>query len=86
MNFERALQFALEDDENDKGNLPIVYQIEFNTHLGQFHMDRDECTAFLDEEEVILQDGLQYKILRKEEVECPNSHKKYHLVHLAHPI
>ena len=55
---EVALRFALNDlEENHK--IAVVFQIEFNGNKGFFEMTKG-YSAFPKEDEVLVQDGLEY--------------------------
>lgn len=61
-NFDCALNFALTDVKIDQ--IPVVYKIKFNGQLGLFEMS-DLYTAYPGEDEVLIQDGLEYLITNK---------------------
>ena len=62
---EVALRFALNDlEENHK--IAVVFQIEFNGNKGFFEMTKG-YSAFPKEDEVLVQDGLEYSVLSKTE-------------------
>ena len=57
---EVALSFALNDiDESYK--IAVVFQIEFNDKNGFFKMTKG-YPAFPEEDEVLVQDGLEYSV------------------------
>ena len=55
--FECALEFALQECKAEK--VPVVLQIQFMERHGYFEL-AGEFTAYPEEEEVLIQDGLQY--------------------------
>ena len=59
MSFEVAREFALSDIPEDKS--PVIYDIRFTGDEGLFNMSDPRYTAF-DEDEVLIQDGFEYKI------------------------
>ena len=60
---EVALRFALKDLE-ESHKIAVVFQIEFNCNKGFFEMTKG-CSAFPEEDEVLVQDGLEYSVLSK---------------------
>ena len=64
------MEFTEKDEEEDDGKIPLLMIISFRGRLQQFHMSK-EYTAFPEEEEVLLQDGIQYKVTKNEEREEP---------------
>ena len=60
--FAKALEFALAECSSQQ--VPVVFEINFNDKSGLFELD-DTMTAYPGEQEVLLQDGLQYKVLKK---------------------
>ena len=64
--FATALQFAFA--ECMPGQVPVVFEIIFKGKSGMIELD-DDITAYPGEQEVLLQDGLQYKVLQKIETQ-----------------
>ena len=59
-----ALKFAFSPLDSDSNNLqPVIFKIKFRGNSGLFELD-DELTAYPGENEVLLQDGLKYRVLR----------------------
>ena len=58
--FEKALQFATADCSLEQ--VPVVFEIFFKGKSGLFELD-DTITAFPGEQEVLLQDGFEYRVL-----------------------
>lgn len=69
-NIDCALDFAFENLKEDQ--LPVVFEIEFKGQFGLFEYT-PEYTAFPQEEEVLVQDGLEYRILSKSIHETENN-------------
>ena len=59
-------------------------KIFFESKKGLFELT-DEFTAFPGEDEVLVQDGLQYLIIDNIEKITDNTNKKYRLIQLAYP-
>ena len=59
-----ALSFAFIDLPDKM--LPVVFKIHFKSKTGLFRMTK-EYSAFADEDEILVQDGLQYIILNNTE-------------------
>ena len=57
-----ALKFAFTDCRETE--TPIVYKIHFETY--KFHFDLNQLSAYPEEEEVLIQDGLAYAITKIE--------------------
>ena len=62
-NFEVARNFAFADLKEDR--VAVIYQIDFKGTCGLFEMT-DEYTAYPGEGEVLVQDGLLYKVTSKD--------------------
>ena len=60
-----ALEFAIDDLE--EGKMAVIYEIEFTGSRGIFFMSSREFTAHREEQEVLLQDGLEFKITSVQE-------------------
>ena len=54
-----AIEFALDNPQQNL--LPVVFHIEFVSQVGLFQMSK-EYTAYPDEDEILIQDGLQYRV------------------------
>ena len=78
-----AKKFAVSD--KDDGKVAVVFVIEFRGQKGLFEMTRD-YTAYPDEGEVLLQDGLQYLITDKTESKCEATGIPIHLIKLQYPV
>ena len=78
--FDNALQFAFMELPEDK--VPVVFEIRFSGQAGLFEMTED-VTAFPDESEVLVQDGLEYLIVNN--IEKAVEDEKYRLIQLAYP-
>ena len=59
MSIDVAREFALHEIPDDK--LPVIYDIRFTGDEGLFNMSDSRYTAF-EEDEVLIQDGFEYKI------------------------
>ena len=78
----RALKFAFSHLESDTDNLqPVIFKINFRGKSGLFELD-DELTAYPGENEVLLQDGLNYRVLSVAYRKTEDSDQKYMLVSL----
>ena len=58
--FGSVLKFALKELKDDQ--VPVVFEIYFKSKKGFFELT-DEFTAFPGENEVLIQDGLEYLII-----------------------
>ena len=58
--FKKALEFA--NFDCSKNHVPVVFEINFKGTSGLFELD-DDMTAYPGEREVLLQDGLEYRVL-----------------------
>ena len=63
-NFEKALEFAFVDCSGEQ--VAVVFEIYFHGQSGLFEMD-DSISAYSGEEEVLLQDGLEYRVLNNQQ-------------------
>ena len=71
------MNFALEGC--DDLHIPVVLEIEFLKSTGFFELT-PEYSAYPSEQEVLVQDGLQYKVTGNTEKETQNSKKKFRLI------
>lgn len=65
-NKKTALGFAFMNKA--VGKKPVLFEIDFHGKQGRFELS-DEFTAYPGENEVLIQDGLQYLITKNEEIE-----------------
>ena len=63
----------------------IIFEIEFVKNYGLFYMT-PEYTAYPDEDEVLIQDGLEYQVLNNSEKVDEGTGKRYVLIKLRHPV
>ena len=63
--FNVAKKFALQDLRDDQ--IPVIFEIEFKGQTGLFELTPD-YTAYPGENEVLVQDGLQYLIMDNTEL------------------
>lgn len=82
LNLDVAKEFAFSDLEEDK--VAVIYNIVFNDDEGLFSMNDRRFTAF-EEEEVLLQDGLEYRIVSIEEKEDQDLNIPYVNITLIYP-
>ena len=61
---DNALKFTLFNDSNDK--IPVLFQIDFKGDRGLFEMSYG-FSAYPGEDEVLIQDGLEYRIMENYE-------------------
>ena len=61
-----ALNFALKELKEDQ--VPVILEITFKGNSGLFELTQG-YSAYPEEDEILLQDGLKYKISSKEEQE-----------------
>lgn len=80
--FNCALNFAFKNLAKDQ--VPVVFEIHFHGQTGLFELTRG-YSAFPDEGEVLVQDGLQYQVKSNTELFQSFTNKKYHLVQLQYP-
>ena len=64
--------------------MAVVFEIFFNAKTGLFELD-DGISAYPGEQEVLLQDGLQYRVINKMEKETQTTQKKFNLIQLQYP-
>ena len=79
---DKALEFATVECPPDL--IPVVFEIFFKGTSGLFELD-DGITAYPGEEEVLLQDGLEYKVIGNEDRENKATQQKYRLIQLKYP-
>ena len=72
--FKIALQFALVDCQVDR--IPVVFQIKFKGNSGLFNLS-DQFSAYPEEEEVLVQDGLTYRVKDNTEKLDSDTNLKY---------
>ena len=77
-----AEYFALKDLPEDK--CAIVYHIEFKGDEGLFYLSDDNYTAF-EEQEVLIQDGLDYTITNVSEYYTQTDGQKVTRIQLVYP-
>ena len=80
--FKKALEFATDKCPPEK--VPVVFEIFFKGKSGLFELD-DGITAFPGEQEVLLQDGLEYRVLSNEEIKTEDTKQKFNLIKLQYP-
>ena len=80
--FDTALKFSFQDLNIDK--VPVVFKIEFRGSQGLFELTLD-CTAYPEEQEVLVQDGLTYRVTDNSEQLDPVTSKKYRQITLSYP-
>ena len=81
--FDCAFEFSQQNCQHDQ--LPVVFEIQFLQNFGLFYLS-SEYTAYPDEDEVLIQDGLQYQVLESKEMIEEQSGKKYVLIRMRHPV
>ena len=57
-----AYNFAFKKNLDGSEKVPVILEINFCSKIGLFEL-RGENSAFAGEDEVLVQDGLQYKVL-----------------------
>lgn len=84
-----AMNFALSDVI--EGHKPVLFQIEFKGDKGLFEMSSG-FSAFENEDEVLVQDGLAYRVLQNTQLIYRKRHtaegdirKEYQLIQLQYP-
>lgn len=76
MDPEIAIDFAvgeLFDEDEDVGTsnkCPVLIEINVKDHEQLIFLNNDELSAFAEEQEVLLQDGVQYKVVSSEIIEA----------------
>ena len=84
--FDRALKFALSSNNQKEDLIPVVFEINFYGQQGLFEMTKG-YTAFPNEREVLIQDGLEYSISQNIEasMQYDKTQINYHLIKLHYP-
>ena len=80
--FDKALQFAV--TKCHENQIPVVFEISFDGNSGLFELD-DEITAYPGEQEVLLQDGLEYRITANDDGETGAANLGFRLIKLSYP-
>ena len=80
--FNTALKFAFDDLKEDK--FPVVFEIVFKGYSGLFELING-YTAYPEEQEVLVQDGLTYQVIDNTEQVNVQTNQKYHLIKLQYP-
>ena len=80
--FDTALKFSYMDLKSDK--VPVVFKIEFRGSQGLFQLTHG-CTAYPEEQEVLVQDGLTYRVVDNSDQSDPVTNKKYRQITLSYP-
>ena len=80
--FSNALGFATEDCE--EWQTPVILEINFLKPTGFFELT-PQYSAYPSEQEILVQDGLQYLITSNTEEETTKSKTKYRLIKLKYP-
>lgn len=73
-----------------EGEIPVIFQINFTGDKGLFEMSKG-YSVFPSEDEVLVQDGLEYRVLENKEVTVHETDhkyagKKYQLIVLQYPV
>lgn len=66
-----------------EGIIPVLFQIKFKGDKGLFELS-EEFTAYPEEDEVLIQDGLEYKVVENKR-EYDDNQVEYRLVTLKYP-
>ena len=77
---EVAVRFALNDLTEDK--LAVIFVLDFKSQKGLFEMSKG-YTAFPGEDEVLVQDGLQYLITKTEQISIEG--QEVYCLHFQYP-
>ena len=80
--FDKAFQFAVAKCHENQ--IPVVFKISFHGNSGLFELD-DGITAYPGEQEVLLQDGLEYRITANEDGETAAANVGFRLIKLSYP-
>ena len=80
--FEIALEFALNDLKSYL--IPVVFEILFKGNSGFFHLS-EGFTAYEEEQEVLVQDGLTYRVTENLEQFNHQRNQKFRLIKLTYP-
>ena len=59
-----ALSFTVDDEIIDPMKFPVLMQIEFKGTKQFFHLNTNDYSAYPDENEVLIQDGIEYEIVK----------------------
>ena len=79
LDFSTALSHAFDQLKDEK--TPVVFEICFKGTLRLFQLTKD-FTAFPSEKEVLVQDGMTYRVTENSEQVHPVTNKKYHIIKL----
>ena len=71
--------FAFKDCPKDK--MPVILEIVFKGSQGLFELT-EGYSAYPDEQEVLVQDGLAYLVIQKLQLTDPETDLKYNLIKL----
>ena len=71
--YEDALEGTITDVIDSK--YPVIFEIHFNSEEGLFKMS-EEYSAYPEEGEVLIQDGLTYTVIGKEEIRLARTYSK----------
>ena len=82
LNFFNALQFSF--DSLNSEQVPVVFQIVFRGSEGLFQLTTG-FTAYPDEQEVLVQDGLTYLVTDNSEQLDPETNQTFRLIKLSYP-
>ena len=72
-----AVNFAFKHLQEDM--VPVLFEINFKAKSGLFVINED-FSAYPDEGEVLLQDGLKYKVLTNDEMETADTNEKFYII------
>jgi len=67
LNRENALRFTFNNfdlERDDYDMVPVLFVIEFTGRQQYFFLNQEDVSAYHRENEVLLQDGIQYKIIK----------------------
>ena len=78
-----ALYFANFGNNEDQ-QIPVVFEIMFKKNTGFFEMT-EEFTAYPEEGEVLLQDGLEYSVLSNQDCVDSDTNKIFRKIQLVFP-
>ena len=73
----QALNFAFDYLKDDQ--IPVILEITFKGNSGLFELT-EGYSAYPEENEILLQDGLKYKIISKEELDIYDTNDKFTLI------
>ena len=79
--YEDALEGIITDVIDNKW--PVIFEIHFNSQEGLFRMS-EGYSAYPEEDEVLIQDGLMYSVIAKEEIKLARNYSKpfYYVIKL----